>query len=76
MDPILVPQAIHSVFGMTLYTACAVLLTPMNSGFVSVISLETAEKKAKHFIPDEKKNTKITSHDQYQLNKMSGVLPM
>ena len=75
MDPGLVSQAIHSVFGMKLYIASAVLLTPMNSGFVSVISLETAKKKAKLFVPDEKKKP---HHMQvtYSSQMLKGVFPL
>lgn len=58
----MVSHTIHLVFGMKLHIASAVLLTHINSGFVSVISLETAKNKAMLFVPDERK--KKTDHMQ------------
>jgi len=71
VDPSLTSQATHLVLETKLYIASAVLLTPMDSAFVSVISLQTAKKKAKLFVPDEKKKT---NPDHMQLTCSSWVL--
>lgn len=56
-NPSLFSQEIQIVFEMKLYIASAVLLRGMNLEFFSVISLKTAKKKEKHFVPDEERKT-------------------